>query len=147
MVRNVFPTIIGDAESRAGFRASIINYAKLIEELFAKMEGVRSHVLPPNREAVDDYFNEVWDTIHTLTATVISLQPEPNNPDKFKPFLEAEEARLAANLEAVDYIVDDTDTLTLITGVGCIEKVSTSRSTQHYSWLICCRPSFHCCTR
>ena len=144
-MRNVFPTIIGDAESRAGFRASIINYAKLIEELFAKMEGVRSHVLPPNREAVDDYFNEVWDTIHTLTAAVISLQPEPNNPDKFKSFLEAEEARLAANLKAVDYIIDGTDTLTLITGVGRVEKVRTLRSPPHCSRLICCRPSFHYC--
>jgi hypothetical protein len=127
-VRNVFPTIIGDAESRAGFRAEIINYAKQIEDLFAKMEGVRSHVLPPNREAIDDYFNEVWDPVHTLTAAVISLQSEPSSPDKFKPYLEAEEARLAANLKAVDYTIDGTDTLTLITGVGRVEKVRTMRA-------------------
>jgi len=138
-------TIILIAESPAGFRASIINYAKQIEELFAKMEGVRSHVLPPNREAIDDYFTYVWEPVHTLTAAVISLQPGPNNPDKFKPYLDEEEARLAANLKAVDYIIDGTDTLTLITGVGRIEKVSTSRRTP-YSRLICCRPSFHCCT-
>ena len=139
-------TIIWITEFPAGFRALIINYAKRIEELFAKMEGVRSDVLPPNRETIDDYFTYVWEPVHTLTAAVISLQPGPNNPDKFKPYLEAEEARLAANLKAVDYIIDGTDTLTLITGVGRIEKVSTSRRTQYYSRLICCRPSFHYCT-
>ena len=126
-MRKAFPIIICDAESRAGFRASIINYAKQIEELFAKMEGVRSHVLPPNREVIDDYFNDVWEPVHTLTAAVISLQPESNHPDKFKPYLEAEEARLAANLKAVDYIIDGTDTLTLVTGVGRVEKVRTLR--------------------
>ncbi|KAH9955358.1 hypothetical protein BC827DRAFT_878060 [Russula dissimulans] len=105
-----------------GYKASIIDYAHKIEELFAKMEGVRAHVLPPNRAAIDDYFNSVWAAFHTLTAAVLSLQPGPNNPDKFNPYLEAEESRLEANLKAVDYTIDGTDTLTLITGVGRIEK-------------------------
>ncbi|KAI9438366.1 hypothetical protein H4582DRAFT_1815213 [Lactarius indigo] len=108
----------------AGYRASIIDYAEKIEELCAKMEGIRAEVLTPNREFIDDYFTYGWDTIHTLTAAVISLQPEPgpNTSDKFKLYLEAEEARLSANLKAVDYIIDGTDTFTLITGVGRIEK-------------------------
>ena len=112
------------------------------------MEGVRTTVLPPNRESIDDYFTDVWEPIHTLTAAVISLQPGSSNPEKFKPYLEAEEARLSANLKAVDYIIDGTDTLTLITGEGRIEKVSTCnlQSTRHHSRLICCRPSFHYCT-
>lgn len=109
----------------AGYRASIIDYANKIEELFAKMEGLRAEVLPPNREAIDDYFTYVWEPLHTLTAAALSLQPGPNNPEKFRPYLEAEEARLGANLKAVDYILDGIDTLTLITGVGRIEKVST----------------------
>ncbi|KAI9464119.1 hypothetical protein BJY52DRAFT_887705 [Lactarius psammicola] len=107
-----------------GYRASIIDYANKIEELVAKMEGVRAEVLPPNREFIDDYFIFGWETIHTLTAAVTPLQPElgPSISDKFKSYLEAEEARLSANLKAVDYIVDGTDTLTLITGAGRIEK-------------------------
>ena len=141
----MFLTITDDPESPAGFRASIIDYANQIEDLFAKMEGVRPHVLPPNREAMDDYFNDVWEPVHTLTAAVIELQPEPNNPDKFKPYLEAEEARLAANLKAVDYIIDGTDTLTLVTGIGRVEKVRTLRSPPYCSRLICCRSSFHYC--
>ncbi|KAI9438360.1 hypothetical protein H4582DRAFT_1815080, partial [Lactarius indigo] len=108
----------------AGYRASIIDYANKIEELLAKMEGIRAEVLPPNRLAVDDYFRFVWSSVHTLTAAVTPLQPEsgPNNWDRFKSYLEAEEARLNTNLKAVDYTIDGLDTLTLITGVGRIEK-------------------------
>lgn len=95
------------------------------------MEGVRADVLPPNREAIDDYFTYVWEPVHTLTAAALSLQPGPNNPERFRSYLEAEEARLDANLKAVDYILDGTDTLALIAGVGRIEKVSALQL-QHY---------------
>ncbi|KAI0265430.1 hypothetical protein BC834DRAFT_879420 [Gloeopeniophorella convolvens] len=105
-----------------GYRASIIDYARKIEGLFARMEGVRAKVLPPNREAIDDYFRFVWKAVHTLTAAVVSLRPGPNARDKFNSYTEAEETRLGTNLKAVDYIVDSVDTLTLITGVGRIEK-------------------------
>ncbi|KAH9034702.1 hypothetical protein EDB85DRAFT_2288949 [Lactarius pseudohatsudake] len=107
-----------------GYRASIIDYASKIEELLAKMEGIRAEVLPPNRRAFDDYFRFVWEAVHTLTAAVTPLQPELalSTSDRFKSHLEAEEARLSNNLKAVDYTIDGTDTLTLITGVGRIEK-------------------------
>ena len=118
------------AEYRAGYRASIIDYANKIEELLAKMEGIRVEVLPPNRRSVDNYLQCVWQIVHTLTAAVTPLPPDPglSGVDKFKSYLEAEEARLSTNLKAVAYTIDDTDTLTLITGVGRIEKVS---ATQH----------------
>jgi hypothetical protein len=109
----------------AGYRSSIIDYAKKIENLFAKMEGVRAKVLPPNREPIDDYFTYVWKPVHTLTAATFHLQPGPSHPDKFDSYLEAEEVRLGNNLKAVEYVIDGTDTLTLITGAGRIEKVST----------------------
>jgi hypothetical protein len=135
------------AETIAGYRESITDYTKKIEELFAKMEGVRAEVLPPNRESIDDYFNEVWGGVHTLTAAVLPLKPEQNNPEKFKPYLEAEEARLDENLNAVDFVIDGTDTLMLITGAGRIEKVGTHDSfgATHNSFMYC-RPFFHSCT-
>ncbi|KAI9464114.1 hypothetical protein BJY52DRAFT_887425 [Lactarius psammicola] len=107
-----------------GYRASIIDYARKIEELFAKMEGIRAEVLPPNRESIDNFFNHVWKFVRTLTAAVTPLAPEfgTSNLDRFESHLEAEEARLSTNLKAVDYVIDDTDTLTLITGVSRIEK-------------------------
>jgi hypothetical protein len=111
----------------AGFKWSIIDYARKIEDLFAKMEGVRSIVLPPNREAVDEYFRYVWDGVHTLTAGVLSqsssLYSGPDGSERFKSYLEAEEDQLGNNLRAVDYVIDEIDTLPLIAGVGRIEKV------------------------
>jgi hypothetical protein len=135
------------AESSIGYKSSIIDYSNKIENLFAKMEGVRTEVLPPNRGPIDDYFNNVWDPVHTLTAAVLQLQPGPDFAERFKSYLEAEEARLGDNLKAVEYVIDGTDTLALITGMGRIEKVSTSNtlsptfnSSEYY------RLSFHCCT-
>ena len=114
------------SECRVGYKESIIDYANKIEELLAKMEGIHAEVLPPNRRSCDDYFRHVWEYVHTLTVAATRLQPDsaPNSEDKFKPYLEAEEARLSTNLKAVDYTIDGTDTLTLITGIGRIEKVS-----------------------
>jgi hypothetical protein len=114
-----------------GFKWSLIDYAKKIEELFAKMEGVRSVVLPPNREAVDRYLVYIFEVVHTLTTAVLSQSSSPSpspssgsgEPKRFKSYLEAEETRLRNNLRAVDYIIDGTDTLPLIAGVGRIEKV------------------------
>jgi hypothetical protein len=106
----------------AGFKWSMIDYAHKIEELFAKMAGLRSMVLPSNRDAVDRYFARVWMAVHSLTAAVLSQHSEPDDSKRFKSYLEAEEARLGNNLQAVDYVVDGIDTLPLITGVGRIEK-------------------------
>lgn len=112
----------------AGFKWSLIDYAQKMEDLLAKMEGVRRVVLPPNREAVDQYFGSVWDVVHTLTAAVNSQSSQFSGPDdsdsnKFKLYLEAVEVRLGNNLQAVDYVIDGVDTLPLITGLGRVEKV------------------------
>jgi hypothetical protein len=110
-----------------GFKWSLVDYAGKIEELFAKMEGVRNVVLPPNRETIDRYLVNVFNVVHTLTAAVLSQSSSPSSGsaelERFKLYLEAEETRLGNNLRAVDYIIDGTDTLPLIVGVGRIEKV------------------------
>ena len=109
--------------SLEGFRTSIIDYAQKIEDLFAKMEGIRAEVLPANRELIDHYFTYAWKKVHKLTAAAPLPLYLSFDPEKFKSYLETEETRLGANLEAVKYIIDDTDTLSLITGEGRIEKV------------------------
>jgi hypothetical protein len=120
----------------------------MIEDLFAKMEGIRAEVLPPNREMMDYYFTFAWGLVHTLTAAAPSLLPLSVSAEKFKPYLEAEEARLSVNLKAVNYIIDGSDTLSLITGMGRIEKVGILYSTL---WTILGssqwrRWPFRCCT-
>ena len=125
-MRTILPTITGTAESPVGYRASIIDYALKIQDLLAKMDGVRAEVLPLNLQAIVDYFSLVWGPVHTLLVPVLSLQTLQDESDKFKSYIEAEEARLQNNLRAVDYVIDGIDTLTLITGVGRAEKVSST---------------------
>ena len=115
-----------------------MDYSRKIGELFAKMEGVRSVVLPPNREAIDRYFTCVWISVHTLTAPMLLESSEssgPDDPKKFSSYLEAEEARLGNNLRAVNYIIDGIDTLPLIAGTGRIEKVRIQHYLLHLSLL------------
>jgi hypothetical protein len=120
----------------AGYRASIIDYANKIDELFSKMEGVYTEVLPLNRQAVVDYFANVWEPVHTIIAALLPLQyGQDDEPEKFRSYLEKEEDRLGNNLKAVDYIIDGTDTLTLITGIGRIEKVSAWQCPHHHARL------------
>jgi hypothetical protein len=124
----------------AGFKWSIINYSRKIEDMLAKMEGLRSMVvLPPNREAVDRYFAIVWESVHALTAAVLSQHSSQysgsDDSNRFKSYLEAEEARLGNNLRAIDYVIDGVDTLPLIAGVGRIEKVRILQHTSHLSEL------------
>ena len=97
------------------------------------MEGIRCEVLPPNRRSIDIYFSFWWRSIRTLTVAVTSLPPDFDaihtngfEFDIFATYVEAEEARLHTNLKAVDCIIDSTDCLALLTGVGRIEKVGAS---------------------
>jgi hypothetical protein len=112
-----------------GFKRSIIEYAQKIEDLFAKMEGVRATVLPPNRKPVTRYLSIVWQIVHTLTDVTLSLDSELPDSDKFKLYLETEETRLENNLRGVNYVLDGSDTLALITGSGRIEKVGVFHHT------------------
>jgi hypothetical protein len=93
------------------------------------MEGTRVEVLPPNQRVFDNYFTLVWKIVHTLTAAVTPLEPElgTGTLGRFKSYLEAEETRLSTRLKAMNYNIDGTDTLTLITGAGRIEKVGARR--------------------
>ena len=118
----------------AGFKWSIIDYASKIEDLFAKMEGVRATVLPPNREAVDTYFLNAWRAVHPLTAAVSSQYSDLDDPEKFEFYLESEETRLENKLQAFNYVIDGIDTVTLITGRDHIEKVKDYAIHSTPSW-------------
>jgi hypothetical protein len=119
----------------AGFKWSIIDYARKIEDLFAKMAGLRTMVLPLNRGTVDRYITRVWESVHPLTAAVLYEYSWLEDPKIFESYLEAEEARLGKNLRAVNYVIDGVDTLPLIAGVGRIEKVRIQKCTLHISEL------------
>jgi len=80
-------------------------------------------VLPPNRKAIDKYFTTVWKAVHTLTAAVPSRYYDLDDSEKFELYLKSEKERLEKKLQALHYVIDGIDTVTLITGGDRIEKV------------------------
>lgn len=86
------------------------------------MFAILPNILPGNINAVNAYLDAVHHTAIDLYSSIntcdTALDP------RFERFLDAEEARLKKNLEAVKYNLDGTDTLLLITGYGRIEQVS-----------------------
>jgi hypothetical protein len=134
LVSGAFPAITKPIESLPGYKESIIDYANRIETLFGKMDSLYNNpeVLPLNRGSISNYFDFVWKFIHALITPVLRLQSEPKDFENFRSYIEEEEARLGNSLKRVHFIIDGVDTLTLITGAGRIEKVSTSQLAQCY---------------
>ncbi|KAJ7481705.1 hypothetical protein FB451DRAFT_135256 [Mycena latifolia] len=105
-----------------GFHQSMSIYATKIRELIAKMFAVRTLVLPANRTAVNSYLETIYNGVTSLESGLAPCYVNEALQEKFSSFVEAEEARLRGNLEAVDYDLDAANTLSLVTGQGRIER-------------------------
>jgi hypothetical protein len=105
-------------------------YKDKIYELVQQMFGTLEHVLPSNRRAVDEYlFHTSFWRIELLLRSTRSVNPKIlSDPDLAKiteAYTKTEEERLDLNLQDVAYELDTSDTVSLITGAGRIERVST----------------------
>ncbi|KAJ6591176.1 hypothetical protein DFH09DRAFT_195515 [Mycena vulgaris] len=105
-----------------GFHQSMSIYATKIRELMAKLFALRTLVLPANRTAVNSYLDAIYQPVTSLEAGLAPCYVNEALQEKFSSYVEAEEARLRGNLEAVDYDLDAANTLTLVTGQGRIER-------------------------
>ncbi|KAJ7093941.1 hypothetical protein B0H15DRAFT_147115 [Mycena belliarum] len=105
-----------------GFHQSMSIYAVKIRELIAKMFALRTLVLPANRTAVNSYLETIYNGVTSLESGLAACYVNDALQEKFSSYVEAEEARLRGNLEAVDYDLDAANTLTLVTGQGRIER-------------------------
>ena len=110
-----------------GWRFASWAYKKKIAHLLLKMFACANDVQPINRNVVN-YYLESW----TIASVDQLLKPiaKPNKPivpefqEKIWKYSEAEEVRLEENLKAVGYMINPS-TLSLVTGVGRIEKVQS----------------------
>jgi hypothetical protein len=93
------------------------------------MFEVLNYVLPSNRRAVDEYLyhSSFW-RIELLLRSTRSVNPkvlaDPDIGRHIQSYTETEEHRLDSNLQYVAYELDSPATVSLITGVGRIERVS-----------------------
>ncbi|KAJ7498476.1 hypothetical protein FB451DRAFT_1016491 [Mycena latifolia] len=101
---------------------SMARYAGKIRELLAKMFALRLNVLPANRGSVNKYLDSIYHGVTTLHSALNPCYINEGLQEKFNSYVEAEEARLRGNLEAISYDIDASNTLSLITGQGRIER-------------------------
>ncbi|KAJ7177952.1 hypothetical protein C8R46DRAFT_667658 [Mycena filopes] len=97
-------------------------YVNKILELLSKMFAILPKILPVNKSLVNSYLSEIYEGIYTVVGSVNGCAIDTGLQERFRPYVEAEEARLRANLEAVEYDLDAADTLALITGAGRIDR-------------------------
>ena len=89
------------------------------------MFAVLPKVRPENRHAVNGYLLQIYEPVTTLQCSVNACPSNDALRARFKIYVDSEEERLTANLQAVNYDIDEMDTLALVTGPGRIDKVST----------------------
>ncbi|KAJ6511394.1 hypothetical protein C8R47DRAFT_732752 [Mycena vitilis] len=105
-----------------GHHQVMTSYVNRIGALLGKMFGIISKILPANKSSVDAYLTSIYEGVYTLTASVNGCWANESLNEKFASYIEAEEARIRGNLEAVQYDIDASDTLELVTGAGRIER-------------------------
>ncbi|KAF7307764.1 hypothetical protein MKEN_01136500 [Mycena kentingensis (nom. inval.)] len=105
-----------------GFHQGMAIYSQKIRELMAKMFALRTLVLPANRSAINNYLEDIYRGVTSIEAGLQPCYVNEALQEKFSSYVEAEEARLRGNLEAVEYDLDAANTLTLVTGDGRIER-------------------------
>jgi hypothetical protein len=109
-----------------GWQQALIEYSSKIRDIMGKMFAVLHTVRPENRNAVNDYLLTVYEPVTTLIDSINYCPPNDALRARFRSYIDSEEERLRKNLDEVDYDIDATDTLALVTGPGRIERVSPS---------------------
>jgi uncharacterized Fe-S center protein len=98
-------------------------YKTKIRELIAKMFAIMTNVLPANRATANEYLDLVYRGVTSLESSIAPCFITDSLQEKFRSYVEAEEARLRDNLKDVRYDIDARDTLALVIGPGRIERV------------------------
>ncbi|KAA1475032.1 hypothetical protein DENSPDRAFT_841746 [Dentipellis sp. KUC8613] len=104
-----------------GWKSSVRHYARLIEEIFAKMYGMLPAISDENRRQVDQYHTVVWKDVHTLTAAL--EDDEKDDHVRFQSYIDTVENRLKKRLEDVQYVIDGPDMVYLIARKERLEKI------------------------
>lgn len=103
---------------------SMSNYVAKIDILLANMSSLKHHVLPANRNAVEEYLYRVWTVITLLTNAFYRVEVDQQLLHRFEDYTQAEERRLLETLKTMRYTIDDAQKmLHLIRESKNVEKV------------------------
>jgi hypothetical protein len=120
----------------------------------ARIAMVSQEVLQCNRVLVD-YFTTSWYTGYCVDKILAGVYPAVQDMDanyqlfeRFKDYIDEEEARMKKKLQSVMYCIDAPNTLSLVTGPSRLEKVCAESSFNEYDIMsvfsICFRSYISC---
>ena len=112
-----------------GFEVTLRQYCSRIKVLFSRLHSLYDLLIPGNAGVFSSVIAfrivDVITRIHTIGADVI--EDEYQNPS-FQAYAEGIEKRLEQRLKRLNYLIDDKNTLSLVTGPGRLEEVCGSLS-------------------
>ena len=98
-------------------------YCVKIEEIFEAMISLSDQVLPENRQAARGYIDEVWKQVTTFVQSIEREEGTEQLRCKFESHVAAEESRLGRNFEDINYRINGSDTVRVVSGEGRLETV------------------------
>ncbi|KAJ3710187.1 hypothetical protein C8R42DRAFT_382910 [Lentinula raphanica] len=110
-----------------GWQTSIDRYKTQIYGLLEQLIGLASDVHPKNRARVDDYLSDqVFNDLEKLLRATKSTNRVNGGDHKLIQYVDAytteEESKLEKKLQSIDFELDGTSTVSLVTGPGRIER-------------------------
>ncbi|KAH9858598.1 hypothetical protein C2E23DRAFT_716767 [Lenzites betulinus] len=107
-----------------GWRMTCTHYIRQINVLIDKMHILLPYIRKENRTNAIWYNATAFQVIAAVTSSFDTAE-EPFDDElwqRYRGYVESEEKRLDESLQTVRYYIDATDTLSLITGPGRIER-------------------------
>lgn len=107
-----------------GWHAIVRKEVSKIHAICEKMFLILKDIRHENQPSAEEYLTFVWKKILELTG-----HPESENIhskfvlDRFASYIKSEEIRLRKKLKAMNYDINDLDTVKILVGPGRIEKV------------------------
>lgn len=98
-------------------------YVDKIRDIIDKMFSILPNIKKENQSPVNKYLTRMYSRVWTLTQSVNYYQRNYALQARFAVYVESEETRLRERLEEINYDIDASDTLGLITGPGRLERV------------------------
>ena len=97
--------------------------------MLARIAIISKEVLPSNKNLMDLFNGSWWSSYYLdrmlagVHEAVVDTADNPQLFERFKDYIEEEEAKMTKKLHSIMYFIDATNTLNLVTGSGRLEKV------------------------
>jgi len=101
---------------------ALVQQCNAINKMLNEMCSLVPIMLPQNRPHARSYLYFAWETITTVSSSLIGKWSSKFLEEMYGEYIQSEEDRIRRNLSRVKYRIDGLDTMYLVTGPRRIEK-------------------------